>query len=65
VFGVVTAIVVSGPMQFMSKRDLRELDHTLPQQFLANIYALLAIVYIGWAVVRSFTSPRSWTYPRN
>jgi len=53
VLGVVTTIVVSGPMQFTPKEDLRELDHTLPQQLVANSYALLAIVYLIWAFVRS------------
>jgi len=52
-FGIVTAIVAVGPMQFMPKKDLRELDHTLPQQFVANVYALLAVAYLIWAFVRS------------
>jgi alpha-1,2-mannosyltransferase len=52
-FGIVTAIVASGPMQFMPKKQLRELHHTLPQQVVANIYAALAVAYLVWAVVRS------------
>jgi alpha-1,2-mannosyltransferase len=52
VVGIVTAIVVTGPMQFMPKEDLRELHHTLPQQVVANIYFLLALAYLGWAAVR-------------
>jgi alpha-1,2-mannosyltransferase len=52
-FGIVTAIIASGPMQFMPKKGLRELQHTLPQQIVANIYAALAVAYLVWAVVRS------------
>jgi alpha-1,2-mannosyltransferase len=54
VVGVATAILVSGPMQFMPKTGLRELDHTLPQEFVANIYGLLAVLYLGWAVLRAW-----------
>jgi alpha-1,2-mannosyltransferase len=53
VFGAATAIVVTGPMQFMPKTELRELHHTLPQQLVANIYALLAVAYLAWAAVQS------------
>ncbi len=59
VVGVVTAIVVTGPMQFTPKEELRELDHTLPQQLIANVYALLAVAYLGWAAVRSVRAPVS------
>jgi alpha-1,2-mannosyltransferase len=55
-FGIATAIVVTGPMQFTPKERLRELSDTLPQQFVANIYALLAVVYLGWATVRAVRS---------
>jgi alpha-1,2-mannosyltransferase len=51
VFGVVTAIVVSGPMQFTPKEELRELDHSLGQQLVANVYALLALAYLAWVAV--------------
>jgi alpha-1,2-mannosyltransferase len=57
VFGVVTALVATGPMQFMPKDDLRELAHTLPQQVVANSYVLLAIAYLVWAFVRARRAP--------
>lgn len=57
VFGVVTAIVVTAPMQFTPKEELRELHHTLPQQFVANIYGLLAVLYLGWVAVRVLRPP--------
>lgn len=53
VFGAVTAIVVTAPMQFTPKEDLRELDHTLGQQVVANSYFLLALAYLAWATVRA------------
>ncbi len=53
VVGVVTAILVIGPMQFMPKAGLRELHHTLPQEFVANIYGLLAILFLTWAARRA------------
>ncbi|MBX6751919.1 MAG: DUF2029 domain-containing protein [Micromonosporaceae bacterium] len=53
VFGVVTAIVATAPMQFTPKEDLRELDHTLGQQVVANSYFLLALAYLAWAAVRA------------
>jgi alpha-1,2-mannosyltransferase len=53
VFGVVAAIVVTAPLQFTPKEDLRELDHTLGQQVVANSYFLLAIAYLAWAAVRA------------
>ncbi|HEY7225820.1 MAG TPA: glycosyltransferase 87 family protein [Micromonosporaceae bacterium] len=62
VLGVVAAIVASGPMQFTPKEQLRELHDTLPQQFVANIYALLALVFLGWLAVRTLrTADRSVT----
>jgi len=69
VFGIATAIVVSGPMQFTPKERLRELSDTLPQQFVANIYALLAVLYLGWAAIRAVRSSvparpgKSWKVP--
>ena len=58
VVGVATAILVSGPMQFMPKTGLRELDYTLPQAFVANIFGLLAVLYLGWATVRAVRPAR-------
>jgi alpha-1,2-mannosyltransferase len=52
VFGLITAVVAVGPMQFMPKEQLRELHHTHPQQLVANIYALLAVAYLIYAWVR-------------
>src|SRR5690606_12961816 len=53
VFGLAAAIVAVGPMQFTPKGHLRELQHTVPQQLAANVYAALAIAYLVWAFVRS------------
>jgi alpha-1,2-mannosyltransferase len=53
VVGVATAILMIGPMQFMPKTGLRELHHTLPQEFIANIYGLLAVTYLFWAAYRA------------
>jgi alpha-1,2-mannosyltransferase len=52
VFGLATAIVATGPMQFVPKDELRELAHTLPQQIVANVYAGLAVAYLVWVTVR-------------
>jgi alpha-1,2-mannosyltransferase len=52
VFGLATAIVAVGPMQFVPKDELRELTHTLPQQIVANVYAGLAVAYLVWVTVR-------------
>lgn len=52
-FGLAAAIVAVGPMQFTPKGHLRELQHTVPQQLAANVYAGLAIAYLVWAIVRS------------
>jgi alpha-1,2-mannosyltransferase len=52
-FGIVAAIVASGPMQFMPKEQLRELHHTHPQQLVANIFCLLGVVYLGWVGLRA------------
>jgi len=52
VFGLATAIVAAGPMQFLPKDELRELAHTLPQQVVANVYAGLAVAYLVWVTVR-------------
>jgi alpha-1,2-mannosyltransferase len=54
VVGVVTAILVIGPMQFMPKTGLRELHHTIPQEFVANIYGLLAFIYLAWVAQRAY-----------
>ncbi len=59
VFGLATAILVTGPMQFMPKTGLRELHHTLPQEFVANIFGLLAVVYLSWAAVRAVRASRA------
>ena len=55
---VATGILVTGPMQFMPKTGLRELDHTLPQEFVANIFGLLAVLYLGWAGMRAIKASR-------
>ena len=52
VFGIATAIVATGPMQFLPKEQVRELDHTFPQQVVASVYAWLAVAYLLWAWVR-------------
>lgn len=57
VLGIVTVLVVTAPLQFTPKEDLRELDHTLAQQLVANSYALLAIAYLGWTFVRFRRAP--------
>lgn len=54
VFGVAAAILVVGPMKFTPKEELRELQHNLPQQLLANVYALLAVVYVAWVATQAF-----------
>lgn len=51
-FGFATAIVATGPMQFLPKDELRELTHTLPQQIVATVYAGLAVAYLVWVTVR-------------
>jgi alpha-1,2-mannosyltransferase len=53
IVGVAAAIIATGPMQFTPKTQLRELDHTIAQQLVANIYALLALAYLGWTAVRA------------
>jgi alpha-1,2-mannosyltransferase len=58
VVAAATGILVTGPMQFMPKTGLRELDHTLPQEFVANIFGLLAVLYLGWAAVRAIKASR-------
>ncbi len=58
VVGVATAILVIGPMQFMPKTGLRELDHTLPQEVVANIFGLVAVLYLGWVTLRAIRAPR-------
>jgi alpha-1,2-mannosyltransferase len=57
VLGAATVIIAAGPMQFLPKDDLRELDHTLGQQIVADTYAGLALAYLGWAFVRSRRAP--------
>jgi alpha-1,2-mannosyltransferase len=56
-FGLITAVVAVGPMQFMPKEQLRELHHTHPQQLVANVYALLAVAYLIFAWVRLRHAP--------
>ena len=56
VVGLAAAILVTGPMQFMPKTGLRELTHTLPQQVIANLFGLLAVLYLGWAALRAWRS---------
>jgi alpha-1,2-mannosyltransferase len=46
-----TAVVWSGPMQYMPKAGLRELHHTLPQEIVANIYGPLAVAFLVWAAL--------------
>jgi alpha-1,2-mannosyltransferase len=58
VIGIATVILSTGPMQFMPKTGLRELDHTLPQAVVANIFGLLALLYLGWAAVRAVRPSR-------
>jgi alpha-1,2-mannosyltransferase len=59
VFAVIAAIVATGPMQFTPKEQLRELHDTLSQQVVANIFGLLAVVYLVWTVVRAARSSGS------
>jgi alpha-1,2-mannosyltransferase len=49
-----TAIIWTGPMQYMPKTGLRELHHTLPQEIVANIYGPVAIAFLVWAASRAW-----------
>ena len=53
VLAAATAILWSGPMQYMPKAGLRELHHTLPQEIVANIYGPLAVAFLVWAAVQA------------
>jgi alpha-1,2-mannosyltransferase len=52
-----TAIIWTGPMQYMPKTELRELHHTLPQEIVANIYGAVALAFLAWAATQAW-SPR-------
>jgi alpha-1,2-mannosyltransferase len=53
-----TAIIWTGPMQYMPNTQLRELHHTLPQQIVANIYGPVALAFLVWAAIRAWAPAR-------
>jgi alpha-1,2-mannosyltransferase len=59
-----TAIIWTGPMQFMPKAGLRELHHTLPQEVVANIYGPVAVAFLVWGAVQAWRGARVQTAPR-
>ncbi len=50
--GIAAAVFLSGPMRFLPKNDLLELQHTHAQQTIANSFALLGLGFLAWAAVR-------------
>jgi alpha-1,2-mannosyltransferase len=47
-----TAIVWAGPMRFTPKTGLKELQHTLGEQVVANVFGALAVAFLMWAAAR-------------